>query len=205
MEEYKKMVEAILFTTGRLMDTEEIARLCNIGSIGVVKDIVDELKRDYESRESALNVVNEDNKFKLAIKKEYNYLTTNLMNDSELDEPTTKTLALIAYKQPVMQSEIIDMRGNTAYDHIKILRELGFIVSEKKGRTRLLKLAPKFFDYFDIIENEVKGKIVSDETKKVEEETKIMEEKLKETLPKTDSSNKEEDLGENGIEEKHED
>ena len=124
MEEYKKMVEAILFTTGRLMDTEEIARLCNIGSIGVVKDIVDELKRDYESRESALNVVNEDNKFKLAIKKEYNYLTTNLMNDSELDEPTTKTLALIAYKQPVMQSEIIDMRGNTAYDHIKILREL---------------------------------------------------------------------------------
>ena len=46
---------------------------------------------------------------------------------------------------------------------------------------------------------------VSDETKKVEEETNIMEEKLKETLPKTDSSNKEEDLGENGIEEKHED
>lgn len=180
MEDYKNRVEAILFTTGRFMDVDEIARLCNIGSIGSIKEIIDELRHDYERRNTALHIANEDNKFKLSIKKEYTYLTTNLMNDSELDEPTTKTLALIAYKQPVLQSEIIDMRGNTAYDHIKMLRELGFIVSEKKGRTRLLKLAPKFFDYFDVVENELKSKILSEGTKKIEYETKAMEETLKE-------------------------
>ena len=94
MEDYKNRIEAILFTTGRLMDVEEIARLCSMGSIGVVKDLLEELRNDYENKGSALGIINEDNKFKLGIRKEYNYLTTNLINDSELDEPTTKTLAL---------------------------------------------------------------------------------------------------------------
>jgi len=179
MEDYKKRIEAILFTTGRPMDTGEIARLCSIGSIGIINEIVGELRNDYDSKDSALTILNEDGKFKLSIRKEYNYLTTNLMNDSELDEPTTKTLALIAYKQPVLQSDIVDMRGNTAYDHIKILKELGFILSEKKGRTRLLKLAPKFFDYFDLIENEVRSKIANEDAKKLEEETNTMENSLK--------------------------
>lgn len=188
MDDYKNRIEAILFTTGRLMDVEEIARLCSMGSIGIVKDLLEELKNDYENKGSALGIINEDNKFKLGIRKEYNYLTTNLINDSELDEPTTKTLALIAYKQPVIQSEIIEMRGNTAYDHIKILRDLGFIVSEKKGRTRLLKLASKFFDYFDVVENEVKAKISSEATKKLDEETKVMEDQLGSMNNKKDES-----------------
>ncbi|MBS3108829.1 SMC-Scp complex subunit ScpB [Candidatus Woesearchaeota archaeon] len=179
MEDYKNRIEAILFTTGRFMDVEEIARLCGIGSIGIVKDAIDELKKDYEIKGNALALINEDNKFKLGIKKEYNYLTTNLMSDAELDEPATKTLALIAYKQPVLQSDIIGMRGNTAYDHIKALRDAGFVFAEKKGRTRLLKLAPKFFDYFDVVENEVKSKIVSNEVAKIEQETKTIEDSLK--------------------------
>ncbi len=50
------------------------------------------------------------------------------------------------------------MRGNSAYDHIRTLKELEFITSEPKGRSRLLKLTPKFFDYFDIVEKEMKEK-----------------------------------------------
>jgi len=177
-ENHKSRIEAILFTTGKFMDVEEIAKLCNIGSVGIVKELIEELMKDYEKNPGALTLFFEDSKYKLGIKKEFNYLTTNLINDSELDEPAMKTLALLAYKQPVLQSEIIDMRGNTAYDHIKALKEAGFVVAEKKGRTRLLKLAPKFFDYFDLVESEVKSKIASDKAIKVEEETTVMETKL---------------------------
>ena len=70
-------------------------------------------------------------------------------------------MAIIAYKQPVFQAEIIKIRGNTAYDHVKMLRENGFITTEKSGRTRLIKLAPKFYDYFDIVEQELKAMINS--------------------------------------------
>ena len=73
-----------------------------------------------------------------------------------MDGPTTKTLAVIAYKAPVLQAEIIHIRGNKAYDHIQQLKENGLIVSEPKGRSRLIKLTPQFYDYFDTAEPEVK-------------------------------------------------
>ncbi|MEM4244709.1 MAG: SMC-Scp complex subunit ScpB [Candidatus Nanoarchaeia archaeon] len=158
MEDYKNRVEAILFTTGRFMELQEIATLCNISSIETVKDVLDSLKRDYESRNSSLILIEEDGKWRLNIKKEYGYLTTKLLDNAEMDRPTQETLALIAYKNPVVQSEIVKMRGNTSYDHIKFLKDNNFITSEKYGRTRLLKLTPKFFEYFDVVEDQLKAK-----------------------------------------------
>lgn len=159
MQNEKNKVEAVLFTTGRFMEVDEIARLCGIGSVGIVKELLGQLKNDYEAKGGALTILSESNKWKLNIRREYNYLTTNLLSDSEFNEAVTKTLALIAYKQPVLQSEIINIRGNGAYDHIKILKQAEFLTSEKNGRTRLLKLASKFFDYFDLVEAELKQKL----------------------------------------------
>jgi len=159
MQETKNKVEAILFTTGRFMNTEEIAGLCGIGSVGIINDALKELEEEYEGKEGGLCLIEENGRWKLNIKKAYNYLTTKLLADCELERPVQETLAIIAYKNPVLQSEIIKMRGNGAYEHIKFLRENNFVSSERKGRTRLLKLTSKFFDYFDIIEDQIKAKM----------------------------------------------
>lgn len=161
MEDFKKRVEAVLFTTGRFMDLQEIANLCSLGSVGVVRDALDSLRKDYESRDTALDLVEDNGKWKLNIRKEYNYLTVKLLDSSEMDKPTQETLALIAYKNPAVQSEIVKMRGNSSYDHIHFLEESLFITSEKQGRTKILKLAPKFFEYFDVVEDQLKSKLSS--------------------------------------------
>ena len=166
MQDIKNQIEAVLFTTGKFIDVEELARLCNMGSVGLVKQAIDELKQDYFNKNSSLEILEENNKFKLNIKKQYLHLTTSLLNDAELDRPTQETLALIAYKNPAVQSEIIKMRSNTAYEHIKRLKENEFIQAEKKGRTFLLKLTPKFYDYFDVIEGALKEKLVLTQDKK---------------------------------------
>lgn len=197
MEDVKNRIEAILFTTGRFMDTEEIGRLTSIGSIGIVKNALKELVEDYKTRPGSLEISEENNKFKLAIKKDYIYLTAKLLNDTELDRPTQDTLAIIAYKQPVLQAEVVKIRGNNAYDHIKSLKENEFISSEKYGRTRLLKLTAKFYDYFDITGDTIKElkegfsdveeKVGVEELKQVEQQVqKEMEEleKKKEKSPK---------------------
>ncbi|MFH1331828.1 MAG: SMC-Scp complex subunit ScpB [archaeon] len=171
MEDYKNRVEAVLFTTGRFMDLQEIAALCGIGSVGAVKDVLDSLRKGYEDKGSALSIVEENGKWKLNIRKEYNYLTAKLLDTAEMDRPTQETLALIAYRNPAIQSEIVKMRGNTAYDHIKFLTDNQFVTSEKHGRTRLLKLAPKFFDYFDIVEDQLKVKFDSVRPGVVEQKT----------------------------------
>src|SRR3989344_2098320 len=73
-----------------------------------------------------------------------------------MDGPTIKTLAIIAYKAPVLQAEIIKIRGNKAYEHIKQLKDQALIISEPKGRSNLIKLTPQFYDYFDTAEPEIK-------------------------------------------------
>ncbi len=178
MQDTKNRIEAVLFTTGRFMDAEEIAQLCGIGSIGHIKEAIQELQKDYEKRETSLVLVEEEGSYKLTIKKDYNFLTTGLLDQSELDGPTLKTLSLIAYKQPALQSEIIDMRGVGAYDHIKILKDNQFIVSEPKGRTRVLKLAPKFFDYFDLVEGQIVPSLTNEKITQIEQDTKHMEEEV---------------------------
>jgi segregation and condensation protein B len=168
MKDNKKKVEAILYTTGKFLTIEEIAKFCGIGSLGYLKDLLEELKKDYGQRDCGLEILNEGNKWKLNIKKDFLYLTEKLLTDSELDRPTQETLAIIAYKQPAVQSDVIKIRGNKAYDHIKLLRELNFLNSEKFGRTRLLKLNQKFYDYFDVVKDSLKQKF--EEVKKKFEE-----------------------------------
>jgi segregation and condensation protein B len=159
MEEDKNKIEAILFTTGKFLKLQDIAKLVGIGSLGYLKSILEELKDEYSKRNSALEIISEGDSWKLNIKKDYLYLTESLLTDSELDRPTQETLAVIAYRQPAIQADVTNIRGNKAYDHIKILKEQGFITSEKFGRTRILKLTPKFYDYFDVVEDQLKSKL----------------------------------------------
>ena len=158
MEDIRNKIEAVLFTIGRFLTLEELSELTGIASIGILKEALEKLKEDYNNRNCSLEIIEDNNKFKLNIKKEYLHLTTKLLNETEFDKPTQETLALIAYKQPVLQCEIIKMRGNTAYDHVKKLKELEFINSEKQGRTRLLKTTAKFYNYFDVVGNELREK-----------------------------------------------
>lgn len=149
MDDIKNRIEAILFTTGNFMDVEEIAKLCNLGSTGIVKDAITELINDYKLRDCSLEIAEEGGKYKLSIRKAYVYLTAKLLNDTELDRPTQETLAIIAYKQPIMQCDLVKIRGNKSYDHVHTLKERELVTSEKSGRTRILKVTPKFYDYFD--------------------------------------------------------
>jgi len=177
----KNKIEAIFFTTGRFMSLQEIADFCEISSPGKVKELVEKLKKDYEGKENSLTIFEENGKYKLSIKKQYNYLTTKLLDVTEMDKPTQETLAVIAYKQPAIQADVVKIRGNKSYDHIAVLKELNFVTSEKYGRTRLLKLTQKFFDYFDLLEDQLKEKFSN--IKKLENETKELEKQLDEPDP----------------------
>jgi len=158
MEDTHKKIEAVLFTTGKFLTIDEISQISGIVSSGLIKDAIKELMDAYAIRDSALEIVQQGETFKLNLRKDYLYLTTKLLSNADLDKPAQETLALIAYKSPALQSEIVNMRGTTAYEHIQKLKELEFITSEKSGRTRLLKTTGKFYEYFDIVDSQLKQK-----------------------------------------------
>jgi len=158
MQEYKNKIEAILFATGRSFGINELAELCGVGSIGVIKEALTELKKDYDSKSSALEIVEENNLVKLAIKAQYQNITHVLIPKTDMDKPLMETLSVIAWKQPIVQADVVKVRGTPTYEHVKILKELGYVESEKFGRTRKLKLTSKFYDYFDVSREDLKEK-----------------------------------------------
>ncbi len=147
--ELQNKIEAILFSAGRAVTLEEMSRTCAV-SPAHVKEAVSRLKEDMEQRHSPLLLVEELNAWRLTVREKYLDLVRNITPHTELDKATLETLAVIAWKQPVMQADVIKIRTSAAYEHITRLVEMGFIAKEKKGRSYVLKTTGRFFDYFDL-------------------------------------------------------
>ena len=177
MEDLKNQLEAILFSVGKKISIEELSRLCKVTNQKIIESKLQELMQDYEQKESSLMLVSEKDNWKLTIRERHLSLVKNLAIDTELNISVTETLAMIAFKYPVMQSEIIKIRSNKAYDHIKELEEMQFLEKVRKGRTYQIKLTKKFFEYFDLPEEKVK-----DQFKNFEEAEKVIEEKETEII-----------------------
>lgn len=153
-QELKNRIEAVLFAIGDKVIIDEIRRLVKAPDTIVVESALKELAEEYEKRDAPLKIMNEATFWKITVKEKYLDIVRRIVPKTELSKTMIETLALIAWKNPVKQSEIVEMRTNKAYQHINELIEAGFVTRIKKGRTFLLKLTEKFFDYFDIKGNE---------------------------------------------------
>ncbi len=155
MNDNEKKVEAVLFAVGREITAERIASLCSL-PVWDVQEMMKKLQVEYEQRDHSLRLVQKEQGWKLTVRDEFVPLVSSIVTSTELERPLTETLAVIAWKYPVVQSEVIKLRGTSAYEHMKQLEEQGFIVKEKSGRTFKVKLTPKFFEYFDLPSEEAK-------------------------------------------------
>lgn len=183
LQELQNQVDAILFAAGDKIEITEIARLCNLGhNLDLVESLVKTLQEKYNSHPT-LMLVREGNALKLRIREKYISIVKNIATKTELTKSVMETLAIVAYKVPVLQSEIIQIRTNKAYDHLAELESAGYISRVKKGRSKLIRLTDKFFDYFDIPPDQLKERfkniaeleqVVSEKEKEVD---KIKEEK----------------------------
>ncbi len=165
----KKKVESVLFAVGKEITTERIANLCSL-DVEDVNKIMKELISDYGQRDHALRISERENGWKLTVRDEYVPLVSSIVTSTELERPLTETLAVIAWRYPIVQSEIIKLRGSGAYDHMKTLAEQGFIAKEKFGRTYKVKLTQKFFNYFDLPSEDAKKAFLDIVPKEVLEE-----------------------------------
>ncbi len=146
----KLQMEALLFSSGRTMTEEQLSLLAKV-ELPVVHKALVELQQDYANRESAITVYNDPTGWKMMIKEQYVGAVKHIVADTELTRACMETLAIIAYKYPkVLQSEVIEIRGSGAYEHMAELERLGFIRRDSEGRSYAVKLTEKFFTYFDV-------------------------------------------------------
>lgn len=150
LDEIKGKIEAILFAAGRAVPLGECEMLAQVKTPGIIKEAVNELKQEYDGRNSPLMIVDEAEGWKLTVREKFLSVVQRINPETELSKATMETLAIIAWRSPVLQSEVIHIRTNKAYDHIAELEETGFIGKERRGKTYLIKTTKKFYDYFDL-------------------------------------------------------
>ncbi len=149
--EKKGIIEAALFMSPEPLGIDKLAKISKT-SVAEALQIIQELMKEYESRPGIEIVRIEGGKYKMQVRDEYLPFVKDLAASLEMSKAVIRTLALIAFNQPIKQSEVVKIRGNKAYDHIKELIDKGFVKTRKFRNTLLLETTRKFDEYFGPIE-----------------------------------------------------
>lgn len=143
-------IEAILYLKGQPLTIAEIAQYAQCDRQSVEEALI-ELMDDYAHRDSALDVIETNSSYSLQLRSDFQPLV-QVMIPLELGVGALRTLAAIALHSPITQTQLVDLRGSGAYQHVQELVELGFIRKRRQSdsRSSLLSLTPKFNQYFQM-------------------------------------------------------
>ncbi|MEJ2242250.1 MAG: SMC-Scp complex subunit ScpB, partial [Candidatus Bathyarchaeota archaeon] len=100
---------------------------------------------------TALDILElDDNRYVMQLKANYTNKVRKLATRPLLSSGPLKTLSYIAFRQPILQTKVIDVRGHHSYGHLKELEEMDLITREGNGKKRMLKTTKFFADFFGL-------------------------------------------------------
>ncbi len=149
----KKLFEAALFSAGKPVSEQQLKTLLNRSST-YINSLAEKIIEEYSQRDTPLEVIKLEGKYSMQLKPEYAERVMGL-SPGELRQPALRTLSVIAYYQPIQQFELINVRGQSAYEHVAILLEKGLIQKKKSGRSYELTTTDAFCDYFGISSGDI--------------------------------------------------
>jgi segregation and condensation protein B len=150
-QRYLRLLEAALYVAGRPLNLNELCSVLSTRSKKKTKKFTKALMQEYSARNTALEILElKDERYVLQLKADFTPLVKKLVNRPLLSAGPLKTLSYIAYRQPVSQKRVIEVRGQHAYGHVKLLRDMGLVGAERAGRSMTLRTTDYFADYFGL-------------------------------------------------------
>ena len=198
MDKLAHHIEALVFISEQAMTLKEIKSCLDEQFATKLKKeelllAIDRLKEKYQSEDFAIEIVEISNGYRFMTKGAYyNTVATYLRQSTKkkLSKSALETLSIIAYKQPVIKSELEQIRGVSCDYSIQKLLEKELIEiegrSEGPGRPLLYATSAKFMDYFGLksIEDLPKTKDIAEPENSIGEESIVEETKVLQSIPK---------------------
>ena len=148
MMDEKGTVEAALFSAGRPVSAEELSQSTGVEP-GKVREHLKAIVSDYASRSSAVEVAPVGGKWTMQIRMEYTERARGFA-PPEIERDLLKTVALVAYHQPILQSDLGDMIGSKVYEHVQALVNLNLVNKKPSGRSFELTTTRYFVEFFGL-------------------------------------------------------
>lgn len=136
-EKIKGIIEAMLFSSGRIISKDELVLNLEI-SKEEIENIIEMMKEDYKKENRGIELIEIDDGYQLCTKKElYNYIypIIDKRTRPNLSNAALETLSIVAYNPRITRAEIEAIRGVSADAVVYKLLEYGLI--EEAGKTDL--------------------------------------------------------------------
>jgi segregation and condensation protein B len=152
----KPIVEALLFASGKPLTAKDIHDCIPEAALGDVKSALRELETEYETmgRSFTLREVAGGHQFRTNNDYAPYILKLFKSSPSRLSKAALETLAIIAYKQPILRQEIERLRGVEAGGILRTLleKELIKVVGRKNlpGKPLIYGTTRRFLEVFDL-------------------------------------------------------
>ncbi len=153
----KAVLEGLLFVVGEDgLTLDQIEEVLEVNE-DTARELLLELKKDYENENRGLRIDFLGNRFKLTTKFEHKQYYQKLIENPEtnfLSQAALETLAIIAYNEPITRIQVDAIRGVGSTSIIRKLVAKGFIKesgrSDIPGRPILYETTHEFLDYFGL-------------------------------------------------------
>ncbi len=167
------VVEAVLFASDEPLTVTRLAGIVET-TTKEIKDAVSSLNEMYKANNNAFRIERIAGGFQMLTLSPYNNWLKKLLrarSDSKLSPAALETLAIIAYKQPIIRADIEAIRGVAAGEMVRSLIEKGLVKivgrAEVLGRPMLYGTTKKFLEVFGL--NTLKDLPKAEELKKPEQ------------------------------------
>ena len=161
-----KALEVILFSTVEPVSSYQIARLLEEGgwapegsgiTPGQVERWIEQLTVEWEEEKRPMTILRIAGGYQMATRPEWSDLVAKLQEDKRshrISRAALETLAIVAYKQPVIRPDIDAIRGVNSDSALKTLLEKNLVTisgrDEGPGRPLLYRTTPYFLKYFGL-------------------------------------------------------
>jgi len=153
----RSIVEAVLFAADSPIAAGKLAQIVGVGGARDMKEHVAELNDQYDRQGQAFRIEEVAGGFQMLPLPAYNTWLTKLVrvrSDAKLSPAALETLAIVAYKQPVLRADVEDIRGVQCGEVLNRLREMGLIKivgrAEDLGRPMLYGTTKRFLEVFGL-------------------------------------------------------
>ncbi|MDV3293894.1 MAG: SMC-Scp complex subunit ScpB [Nitrososphaerales archaeon] len=158
-------VEAALYSAGRPLDAEQLAKAAGTVSARKAMMIARDIQKAVNTSMRALEVVEYPGpRFAMQLRADFTQVARKFATRPLLSKAALRTLSYIAYFQPITSSELVLRRSSSVYEHLRELQDVGFVIWERQGRGRAFRTTSRFSDYFglssdvDAMKKQLKGR-----------------------------------------------
>ncbi|MFB0524607.1 MAG: SMC-Scp complex subunit ScpB [Phycisphaerae bacterium] len=152
----ESVIEAVLFASDEPLSEARLADIVEIGA-KQIRQHIKSLNDKYEAHHNAFRIEQIAGGYQMLTLSAYNYWLQKLLrvrSEGKLSPAALETLAIIAYKQPVMRADIEAVRGVAVGEVVRGLMYKGLVKivgrAEVLGRPMLYGTTKKFLELFGL-------------------------------------------------------